>query len=133
MSFIKWNKELSVGIKEIDEQHKNLIENVNKAYLISRKDDKDKISEILKDLIEYVRIHFSTEEKYFEKWDYKYKEEHEKEHEKLTLKVLDFNTRFERGEEIMESFLKFLREWIENHLKKHDLKYSRTWKEQGYI
>ena len=38
-----------------------------------------------------------------------------------------------RGDEIMENFLEFLKEWIENHLKKHDFKYSKIWKEQGYI
>ncbi len=114
MNFIKWNSKLSVKVKEIDNQHKILIDIINKAFEAQK--DKEKINQILNELIEFVRIHFSTEEKYFEKFNYPEKEEHIKEHLNMVSEVLAFKTRFDNSEEIMEEFLDFLKIWLEDHL-----------------
>ena len=59
MTFIKWNKSLSVKVKEIDDQHKKLVELINQAYEFK---DSKKLGDILNELIEFTRVHFSTEE-----------------------------------------------------------------------
>lgn len=131
--FILWDKSLSMGINDIDDQHKHFIGIINQAYQSHFEKDKSVMKNILNDLIEYARIHFSTEEEYFKKWDYPYTEEHMKEHEKLLLKVLKFEDKFESGKCDCDEFLKFLKDWLENHLMTYDIKYSKYFKEKGFI
>lgn len=133
---IAWNPKFSVGIKEIDNQHKGLINTLNKTYQLSLsgeyEDNKKGVEEVLETLLEYVRIHFSTEENYFAKWNYPDSAEHMIKHAKLTSDVIGFKRRFDNGEDILADLLKFLTEWLEGHLKVYDHKYSVYFKEQGY-
>ena len=125
--FIVWQKVWLTNIKTIDDQHKHFVEVVNKVYALNnKKADKEKLGEILNDLIEYARVHFSTEEEYFEETDYPEKREHEEKHQELLGKVINFSKRFETKEEVnglVKEFLEFLREWLDNHLVKVDHKY----------
>lgn len=94
--FITWSKKLSVGMPEIDQQHQKFIGLINRTHnLVKEKAKEKELRQILNELTEYARVHFSTEEKYFKEFHYKYEEEHEEEHEKLLIKVLDFNNQFE--------------------------------------
>jgi len=129
---ILWDKKLSVGVNEIDKQHQKLIGIINSVYEKRDRQDK-KISDDINNLVEFSRVHFSTEEKYFEKWNYPFTEEHNSEHEKMILKVLEFSDRFEKGETILEELAKFLKSWLEKHLKKHDFKYRDYIKNNNLI
>jgi len=134
MKLIIWSKYLAIGIKEIDEQHKHFIVILNSVEQKLKKGlDEKKLSDDLNDLIEYARIHFTTEENYFKKWGYPFANEHMKEHEKLIVKVLKFKDKYDKGEKIMQELLNFLKDWLENHLKKHDFKYRDYFKEKGVI
>jgi hemerythrin len=133
--FITWKKEWETGISKIDSQHKHFIEIVNKTYLLNEeKKQKETLNLILKDLIEYVRVHFSTEEEYFKKTNYPYKEEHEEKHQELLGNVLDFSKRFDRGEDfpmVVKELLNFLKKWLDEHLIRFDHKYVPWLKEHG--
>jgi hemerythrin-like metal-binding protein len=131
MTFIKWTNSLSVYVKVFDEQHKKLIDLINKTHIAFEKNETNKIAQILDELIEYVRVHFSTEEDYFDKYGYPDQNEHKKEHSDLILQVLDFKTRFDKGEDILNEFLDFLKEWLENHFKTTDQKYVQFFKDLG--
>jgi hemerythrin-like metal-binding protein len=134
---IKWSPKFSVGINEIDSQHKGLINAFNKTYQLSLSgkydENKKEVGKVLEILLEYVRVHFSTEENYFAKWDYPYSAEHMEKHAKLTSDVIAFKGRFDKGEDILVDLLKFITEWFEGHLKTDDHKYSVYFKEKGYI
>ena len=128
MVFIKWNKKLSVKVKERDDQHKKLVELINQAYEFK---DSKKLGDILNELIEFTRVHFSTEEKYFEKYNYPGTNEQMAEHANLIEKVLKFKDNLEAGQNIAEEFLIFLKEWLEIHLKKIDHKYIKFFQKVG--
>ena len=131
MAFINWTDDLSVGVKKIDEQHKKLIEIINKAHETNLVDDKKKGNEIFNELIEFIRVHFTTEEKYFEQCNYSGAEEHIAEHMKYTEKVLKFKTDYDAGSCNCGEFLDFLKEWLTNHLIKMDQLYVPTFKKCG--
>jgi len=133
--FITWSNKLSVGILDIDKQHKNFISLINRTHnLVMEKAEEGQLKQILNELIEYARIHFSTEEKYFNDFHYKYKEEHEREHERLILRVLNFYNQFEKQDvKIIKKLIDFLKDWLKNHLKTHDFKYAKIFKEEGLI
>ena len=130
--FIKWQKSFSVGVDEIDEQHKHFIKILNKVHNKLDEENKDLKDEI-DELVEYARIHFSTEERYFDEWKYPFEDEHKIVHAKLTLDVLKFKQRFDNGERIADELTEFLKEWLGVHLKVYDGKYAKYIKENHLI
>jgi len=134
-NFIVWQKKWETGIKSIDDQHEHFVGLINKTYALNEGGkDKKALGEILTDLTEYARIHFSTEEGYFEDTEYPQTAEHEEKHQELLGKVLKFDQRFEAEEDVsklVKDFLEFLRDWLDNHLAKVDAKYIPWLTEHG--
>ena len=65
---IQWvDKEFSVGIVKIDEQHKQLVGLINALRAKSDSNEHELISRILTTLMLYVRNHFTEEEKILRK------------------------------------------------------------------
>lgn len=129
----EWKEEYSVGVKEIDDQHKELVNLIFRLFTaINEKKAKEQLSEILIELIEFSDTHFSTEEKYFEEFDYENKEEHIDEHRKFTVKVIDFNEKH-KNNEIAISFelIDFLEDWLLDHLIEMDQKYVKCFAKHG--
>ncbi|MGA2071741.1 MAG: hemerythrin domain-containing protein, partial [Sedimentisphaerales bacterium] len=71
MEKICWKDEYSVGVEKIDHQHQHLFEIINK--LIERpvsSDDSGLVSDILSEMVNYAREHFSTEEMLMRQYGY---------------------------------------------------------------
>ena len=133
MKFIEWTKDLEIGVNLIDNQHKKLVGLINKVYgAVDSEEKKKVVGEVLIELIEFSRVHFATEEKYFIRFKYKNTEDHITEHNKITLKVLRFQDRFKKeGVKILPEFLIFLKMWFYEHLKTMDQKYVKCFKNNG--
>jgi len=129
MVLIKWSSGLSVGIKKIDSQHEYFVRLINSTYDSVENNDNYKVLKEIPELINYARTHFAAEEEVFEKYNYPFTTEHKKEHVKLTEKAISFYDRAQKGENIGEEFLEYLKDWLENHLKTHDFKYAKYFKE----
>ena len=132
---IAWTPELSVGVAEIDEQHKKFIGIVEDFYSALDEDKvQSELEDILKKLIEYADFHFATEENYFDKFDYEFKEEHKQKHSELRKKALDFQEKFKKeGAGITLKFLAFLTEWLVDHLETEDHKYVKCFHDHGLL
>jgi hemerythrin len=130
MEKVSWKEEYSVGVEKIDHQHQHLFEIINK--LIERpvsSDDSDLVSDILTEMINYAREHFSTEEMLMRQYGYPAIEPHEKEHDyfiKTTaeLTIGFMGNRNTTGDEITE----FLIIWLTQHILKTDMKYKDFFK-----
>lgn len=126
MIILKWVPEYSVGVTEIDNQHKKLIDmlqNLNKA--LSEGKGKEVLSKLIKDLIDYTKTHFTLEEKYLEKAKYPMLDSHKKEHIAFVNKVLDFQKNFESGKTLLSiDIMNFLKDWLKNHIVGTDKKYE---------
>lgn len=134
MAYMDWASKMSMGMKDIDEQHQHFVGIINKAYEATGAGAaRGAQKEILADLIEYGRYHFETEEQYFEKFSYPYASEHKAEHAKLLANVLAYSDRFEKGDDVALELLAFLKGWLGDHLMKHDAKYAKYFKSKGYI
>jgi len=60
MSIMKWNDAYSVGVEEIDNQHKGLVNNLNELFdAMSIGKANDVLGKILDQLIRYAQIHFA--------------------------------------------------------------------------
>jgi len=130
---LQWNEKYSVGVKEIDNQHKKFIEIMNSLYAaVYAGEDKDKLAEILLNLTNYKDNHFELEEKYFDLFHYEYAVEHKAEHQKLREKVAAFYTQFKEGKtDVTAELMDFLENWLVDHLANQDQKYAECFKKNG--
>ncbi len=133
MAFLNWDDSLSVKIDSIDEEHKKLIGLINDFYQdIYTKSPREKIRETVKGLKDYTALHFSTEEKYMQKFDYPEYENHKQEHDHFVQRVLDYEERLNDGKFIVSiEITNFIKDWIQNHIKGTDQKYTEYFIERG--
>ena len=131
--FISWSDELSVGLQEIDEQHKILINLINRLFneAILHKADKTVISAILEELVQYTIVHFAVEESLFRIFDYPDAETHQAHHDKLKQEVSSFQKKFAGGAVIDIELMNFLRKWLTHHIMMDDKKYTPFFLEKG--
>lgn len=91
---INWSDEFITDIKEIDEQHKEIINKVNALYqAIEEQANKETIIGLIEDLDFYTTTHFETEEKHMLIHEFDRHLSHEKAHNffKLTYEELRYN------------------------------------------
>lgn len=123
---VEWSDELSVGIEEIDEQHKvlvGLVNNMHAAIVEHKGSDATKV--ILRQLIQYTVIHFAVEESLMRIFDYDDYETHKLHHRELTKQVLDLKRKVDRGHTTISfELMHFLKQWLTNHITKEDMLYS---------
>ncbi|MCA1980735.1 MAG: bacteriohemerythrin, partial [Calditerrivibrio sp.] len=122
----EWKDEFSVGIKQIDEQHKTLISISNKFhnFLLDGK-GASVIADVVKFLDMYVKIHFKTEETFMEQFGYPHTDEHKKEHAELVSFVDKLKTIVINGDVGQDDAIKLnikLFQWYINHIGTSDKK-----------
>lgn len=133
MELIQWTDDLSVNITEIDDQHKRLIALIGELNDAAHNDmSPDVLKNIFKSLTLYTITHFSTEEQYFDQYDYPEKEPHKEEHLNFVDTIADFKDAFEKGKaEISDDMMEFLSDWLRDHIMGTDQKYSAFFIEKG--
>jgi hemerythrin-like metal-binding protein len=115
MSF-EWNDEYSIGVKEIDSQHRNFLRIIRKVVWINNETvnsaDTDRL---LDELLEYATLHFHSEESLMERYGYPKLDEQKREHEILTAELhMRISTlREESGSPA--KMLYFLTQWFIKH------------------
>ncbi len=130
---LEWTKEYSVNVQEIDEQHKEFIDLINRLSKgIKEMASKNDLGNILNKLDHYAKTHFATEEKYFKKFDYPDKDKHIVQHRRFSDKIKDYKSRY-KGDKVAISFevIDFLEDWLVDHLLNEDQKYSGFFNEHG--
>lgn len=126
MKEYKLTKKLEFGIKEIDDQHRHIIELVNNFSKIDPKSfSRDDILDFFNEIISYAHDHFKTEEKFFKEKSYPETKEHILEHQNLLAKINDLFLAFSDNEinQTVNSASDLLKFWIEDHLMRVDKKY----------
>ena len=121
---ISWSDELSVGIQEIDEQHKILVDLLNSLYLAIREHHGNEATvKILNDLVDYTRIHFAVEESLLRVLDYPEYESHKHHHELLIEQINELSRKIENGKHVGFELLHFLKNWLTRHILEEDMEY----------
>lgn len=133
MPYFTWEDDLSVGVKDFDDEHKILISCINKLHTgLIAGDASDSINLILDGLIEYTEKHFGHEEKLMESEDYPGLSGQQKEHELFVDKIISFKKQIESGKiSFSLELMAFLRDWLTNHIKVVDKAYSEFFSKRG--
>ena len=78
---MQWTDDMTVGVKKIDDQHKELFEKINDLVdAIRQHTCKYKISDVVKFLDDYIVFHFGEEEKYMQQHKYPGYPQHKAQH-----------------------------------------------------
>ena len=81
---IEWNDRLSIGIPEIDVDHKRFISLVNEFNRsIAGRMDLSEIKKRLQPILDDAVQHFAHEERLFKQWNYPDVEDHERKHAEI--------------------------------------------------
>jgi len=128
-----WNESFVNGVSEFDNQHKYLVELVNKLYKgMKLGHGNEDVGRTLDELIEYTASHFACEEKLMAENQYPDYDSHIKIHRDLVGKVVDFQKKFKSGEVTVSlDLLEFLKDWLIGHIKGVDRKYGPFFNGKG--
>ncbi|QQR88694.1 MAG: bacteriohemerythrin [Myxococcales bacterium] len=77
---VRWSDDYSINIPEVDEQHKHLLDIINRVSMLVHGDGEGDLNEVLDSLARYTQEHFHTEELLMHKHHYPLFKEHLKEH-----------------------------------------------------
>jgi hemerythrin len=133
LEMIEWNEKYSVNVSEIDEEHKKLIEIINKV-IVARQHNNDpkEVSEILGEIARFALNHFKTEETYMIKFEYPEFKSHKKEHHDFSMKAVDYCNRVIKGDyQITDDLLEYLQQWLVQHIQETDKKYTNCFNKNG--
>jgi len=129
-NLVTWSATYSVGIKLIDDQHKELLKLVNDMYNHVNNDDevaeRAYFESIIIQVVDYVKIHFATEEKIMKKTKFQGYDGHKKVHDSFILRVVDIINQFDEGKRIpLITFTHFIKDWILTHIAIMDKQYFK--------
>lgn len=133
MEQLAWNDGLSIGVAEIDAQHKHLIDLVNVvARAVEKHEGQEVAGAALRSLCDYAVEHFAAEEMLMDMDTYPEYDLHVTEHMDCTQKALDFLQTYSEGQEVnMPEFVSFLAGWVHTHIMEVDQTLGRHLKARG--
>jgi hemerythrin len=121
-----WSEIYSVKIGIVDTQHKNLVNILNELHqAMLGAQGKDKVGQVLLNLIKYTQVHFAMEEKLMQSHGYTDFPAHKAEHDQLASTVLEFQRKFLSNEVgLTVEMMDFLKDWLGKHILDSDKKYG---------
>jgi len=118
--FIKWSNSLSCGIKMLDEQNKELINSVNDMFLHktnSEEEERVYLSNILNKTVDYIKTHFTSEEKIMKAANFAGYAKHKHNHNRFAIDVFETIYDFCSGRRVsLHNYTRFLKDWILSHI-----------------
>jgi hemerythrin-like metal-binding protein len=132
MSFVSWSDELSVGIDEIDQQHRQFIDIINELHLAMKSGKtQDVLPTILKKLSNYAVFHFTHEEGIMHSYHYPESSGHKLIHDKFTKEIHKLSEDLINQKTLLSmDVMKSLKDWLVAHIMGQDKKYGDYIKKQ---
>ncbi|MDO9181107.1 MAG: bacteriohemerythrin [Bacteriovorax sp.] len=131
-----WSDKLSLGVKEMDNEHIILIEKINNLVTTMEnqfvKKDKNKILHSFVELANFTVKHFASEEEYMRSIGYAQLSSHKKIHEKLLDHVQKYGEQIKTGTLNDQKLISFLRNWLLSHIMGVDMQYADYSKANNY-
>jgi hemerythrin len=134
MTYFPWSNDCSVGIRIIDNDHKDLFGMVNALHVALEGGAPAKnIDSLLAALSRYVEEHFEREEELMAAYNYPGLSAHKAKHKELALDVhalrkahISHPHRVDR-----DKFLEYLKNWLSNHILRSDMDYVPYLRDQA--
>lgn len=126
MALLEWQDSFSVGIKEMDDQHKQLVKMINQLHEAMKEGKgSTEVVKIVGEMIEYTQFHFKSEEQLMSEHHFSGLATQKMEHGSFIKKTLEFQADLNSGKRTISiELLNFLKDWLTNHIQVSDKKYS---------
>lgn len=129
MALMQWSEKMSVGVPELDADHKELIRIINQ--LSADADDSNRRSALRQSLfalLRYTEFHFAREESVMAACSFPGIEEHKRAHRAFVDRIRALNHKFDNDPEgttevVSEDLLRFLQDWLVHHILIEDKAY----------
>ena len=132
-SVLTWSDEYSVGIPSLDDQHKVLVSVIGRLQeALARGLASEELPALIEMLVTYARYHFAWEEQLLESHGFEELSAHRDEHARLTAQVLAFQEKAVGGRLFLGTpVLRFLRNWLIEHIQGTDSHYGTFLAQRG--
>jgi methyl-accepting chemotaxis protein len=131
-----WDDSLSVGVKKIDDQHKQLFFAVNDLIdAIEANRGQAELKKALDFLTDYVGTHFADEEKIQEECGYPDRENHKRIHDAFTKSAVALAQEFVKSgssDGLVKEVKRKFGDWLVTHIKGQDSKIGAYIRESGF-
>ena len=131
--YLVWKDDYSVGIEAMDNDHKRLLNLINQLqtavdYYTGRESEEKAMQE----LIDYIKTHFTKEEKLLEDNDFADLAAHKELHKQYVDKVNELLEQYKNDSEatLIEA-LAFLKDWLIKHINGTDKEYGKVLNAKG--
>jgi len=134
MTNLIWNDSYTVGVKEIDDQHKKLFTIINSRFdLMQNANSEEKLKAVLQELSDYASYHFQTEEKYFHQFNYVKTLEHVDQHEAYKKVMQGFTEKLQIENKLTVAYalMDYMVSWWIHHVTGADQEYKECFASHG--
>jgi hemerythrin-like metal-binding protein len=123
MALIEWRDEFNTGIADVDHEHRELVDLINRLHehMVSGA-DRVRVRDFLGEVFARIAAHFALEESIMRKHGYDDYHAHKTEHEQLLDEIRDIMDAQENAaaSRYQEQLASTVRDWFVNHFKSKD-------------
>jgi len=124
-NLIAWDGVYSVGMNEIDEQHKLLFDIINTLWdAVILRQDGAAVLHTIAELERYTLTHFTAEESFMRAHNYSGFDEHKKQHVAFIERIRQERQAVEGGASVTLDLINFLKDWLIDHILVKDKAYA---------
>jgi hemerythrin len=124
---VVWGDAYSVGLPNIDEQHKKLVVMINDLFQACKEEGASKTAAFARAFskaADYTQTHFREEEEFLENAGYPDLPAHKVEHKAFVDEIWAQFGKFKEGNTTPLGLPRFLKSWLLNHIAIKDKKYA---------
>ncbi|PKP12023.1 MAG: hypothetical protein CVU09_00550 [Bacteroidetes bacterium HGW-Bacteroidetes-4] len=132
-NLLDWLADFELGIQEMDEQHKQLIDLVNAMHAsLKQGKNKKEVKDNIRSFVDFASYHFGNEEQYFEQFGFSDTKDHTQEHKAFVKEILQFQSDYSANKiKFLDDFMQFIKKWLHKHFSVSDKKYAALFKQNG--
>jgi hemerythrin-like metal-binding protein len=133
MAYLEWSEQFSVNVAEIDEQHKIMIGMINTlSQAMQEGKGRELQKQIIGQMVAYATTHFALEEGQMLRLGFPGYLKHKEEHDNFMAKALELQARYnEAGFVLTLEVLRFLNDWLKEHVLGTDKEYTQHFNAHG--
>jgi hemerythrin-like metal-binding protein len=123
---VAWNDSYSVGVAELDAQHKKLVGMINRladCHAARSCESSAAFHEVLSRMFDYSQVHFKAEEDYLHRIGYPQLAEQKIEHAAFVGKMAAFSMAASEGVQDTAAVHRYLKTWLLAHILESDMQY----------
>ena len=133
MEPIEWTDSFSVGVALLDEQHRRLIDMLNKMIKDPAADTRSEtVADVLTDMTRYAQEHFKAEEELMNEHGYPRLDEHKEQHLGFQEKVARLCFATVKGQaSVPQELMEYLQKWLIHHILQEDMAFKPFFEQKG--